>query len=561
VVIAVLDTGVDTDHQDLRDNIWNNPDEIYDGRDNDGNGYIDDLNGWNFVEGTADPNPVFYPGATKVGINHGTVVAGIAAAKGGNSVGTAGVAWRVKIMPLRVLGSDGTGDTLAVVRAIDYATDKGADVINMSFVGFDASTFLVQAIERAYRSGVVIVAAAGNESANGFGTDLDSLPVYPACHNGPPGENWIIGVGSTDQSDKKTNFSNYGSCVDITAPGESIPSITVYEPSRSDFTNPAAGSWSGTSVSAPIVAGAVALIRSIRPRATPAEVIDALRRGAMPIDATNPSFAGKLGAGRVELKAALSAAEAGKPYVILTAAGRGSLPIVRGFDSAGVRNTEFFAYAPGFRGGVSVASGDIDGDGVDEIVTGAGAGGTPEVRVFSRTGELQKSFLAYAPGFRGGVSVASGDIDGDGKDEIVTAPGRGGGPHVRVFAGNGTALQSFFAYDRSLRAGVFVALADLDGDGKEDIVTGLGTGAASEVRTFRGPGALGAVFTAFSGLFGARIAAADIDADGKAEIIVAPDAGGEPEVRIFNSYGALVSLWSAFPASFRGGTNPAIIRR
>ncbi|MEK7516456.1 MAG: S8 family serine peptidase [Patescibacteria group bacterium] len=612
VTIAVLDTGVDMDHPDLSDNMWRNPDEIYDGRDNDGNGYIDDLNGWNFVEGTADSNPVFSPGATKIGVNHGTVVAGIAAAKGGNGVGTAGVAWRVKIMPLRVLASDGTGDTLAVVRAIDYATNKGADVINMSFVGFDASLFLTQAIERAYRSGVVIVAAAGNESANGFGTDLDSLPVYPACHNGPSGENWIIGVASSDQGDRKTNFSNYGSCVDIVAPGENVPSITVYEPSRSDFSDPAAGLWSGTSVSAPIVAGAAALIRSIRPHATPAEVIDALRQGAAPIDAVNTSFAGKLGAGRLDLLAALRAAEAGKPRAIVTAAGSGSLPLVRSYENSGTRIVELFAYAPGFRGGVSVAAGDIDGDGKDEIITGAGKGGgphvrvwdangthqfgffayapsfrggvsvaagdidgdgkdeiitgagkdgSPEVRIFRSNGQLVKSFLAYAPGFRGGIDVAVGDIDGDGTDEIVTAPGRGGGPHVRAFRGDGSVLQSFFAYDASVRAGVVVALGDLNGDGKDEIITGLQTGAPSEVRTFSGPGTLGAVFTAFPGSFGVRLAADDLDGDGRAEIVASYDTGGNSEVRSFTSFGALVTLWQAFPDSFRGGVDLAIIRR
>ena len=183
------------------------------------------------------------------------------------------------------------------------------------------------------------------------------------------------------------------------------------------------------------------------------------------------------------------------------------------------------------------------------------------MRIFRSNGQLVKSFLAYAPGFRGGIDVAVGDIDGDGTDEIVTAPGRGGGPHVRAFRGDGSVLQSFFAYDASVRAGVVVALGDLNGDGKDEIITGLQTGAPSEVRTFSGPGTLGAVFTAFPGSFGVRLAADDLVGDGRAEIVASYDTGGNSEVRSFTSFGALVTLWQAFPDSFRGGVDLAIIRR
>jgi uncharacterized repeat protein (TIGR01451 family) len=180
---------------------------------------------------------------------------------------------------------------------------------------------------------------------------------------------------------------------------------------------------------------------------------------------------------------------------IITGAGVGGGPQVRVFQVIGGSVTElagFFAYDPAFPGGVHVAAGDVTGDGVAEIVTGAGPSGGPHVRVWSLRGGLSEiaGFFAYDPGFTGGVSVATGDIDGDGVAEIVTGPGPGGGPHVRVFNVSGAVTEraSFMAYDPAFPGGVLVASGDLNGDGRAEIITGPGPGGGPHVRVFTGSG-------------------------------------------------------------------------
>ncbi len=138
--------------------------------------------------------------------------------------------------------------------------------------------------------------------------------------------------------------------------------------------------------------------------------------------------------------------------------------------------TEFFAFGAGFAGGVSVGGGDVDGDGKADIVAGAGPGGGPHVRVFSgNDGKVLTEFFAYGAGFTGGVNVAAGDVDGDGRADIVTGAGSGGGPHAKVFSGrDGSLIRSWFAFDAGFTGGVLVAAADVTGDGQADIFTGTG---------------------------------------------------------------------------------------
>ena len=178
---------------------------------------------------------------------------------------------------------------------------------------------------------------------------------------------------------------------------------------------------------------------------------------------------------------------------IITGAGPGGGPHVRVFSLAGGAVTEvasFYAYDPAFPGGVTVAAADLTGDGVAEIITGAGPGGGPHVRAFSLAGGAVTevaSFYAYDPAFPGGVTVAAADLTGDGVAEIITGAGPGGGPHVRVFSlagGAVTEVASFFAYDPAFPGGVTVAAADLTGDGVAEIITGAGPGGGPHVRAF-----------------------------------------------------------------------------
>jgi uncharacterized repeat protein (TIGR01451 family) len=245
---------------------------------------------------------------------------------------------------------------------------------------------------------------------------------------------------------------------------------------------------------------------------------------------------------------------------IVTGAGPGGGPHVNVWTLAtgAVTNlASFYAYDPLFGGGAFVACADLDGDGFGDVVTGAGAGG-PHVRAFSlATGNPVEiaSFSAYDPAFLGGVRVAAADVDGDGRAEIITGAGPSGGPHVRVFSlASGTPIEiaSFYAYDPAFTGGVFVAAGDVTGDGRAAIITGTYQ-FGGPVRVFTlGPGGVteGAHFTAyFSAFLGpVRVATADINGDGVAEIITGAGPGGGPHVRAFGVVGGALTDFASFYA-------------
>ncbi|MBD2144597.1 S8 family serine peptidase [Sphaerospermopsis sp. FACHB-1194] len=251
LVIGVLDTGVDYNHPDLVGNIWTNPGEIAnDGIDNDNNGYIDDIRGWDFAYNDNNPSDVD---------GHGTHVSGTIAGKGNNGVGVTGVAWNAKIMPLKFLDDTGSGSTSNAILAINYATAKGVKITNNSWGGGGYSQALYDAINAAGQAGALFIAAAGNSSAN-----ADINPMYPAAYNLAN----IISVASTTNTDSLSSFSNYGlTSVDLGAPGSSI---------YSTLPNNSYGTLSGTSMASPHVAGAAALVWSQNPTWTAQQVKNTL---------------------------------------------------------------------------------------------------------------------------------------------------------------------------------------------------------------------------------------------------------------------------------------------
>ena len=222
--------------------------------------------------------------------------------------------------------------------------------------------------------------------------------------------------------------------------------------------------------------------------------------------------------------------------------------------------TNFSPFGDGFTGGVNVGVADINGDGVDEIVVGAGPGGGPNVKVFDGNGTLLSSFFAYDPGFHGGVKVAGADVTADGDDEIVVGPGPGGGPNVKALSADGkTQWLSFFAYDPGFRGGVNVAGADVDGDGRSEIVTGPGPGGGPHVRVFGAGVPLGGGFFAFDPGFSGGVSVGAIPDFGhqRDNLLVGAGPGGGPHVKGFLPDGTLLASFFAYDAGFHGGVNVA----
>ncbi len=313
VVIATIDTGVDTWHGDLKQEIWTNSNEIPDnGIDDDRNGYIDDVHGWNFVEDTSDVRTsVFNDQDDHEVVRHGTIIAGLLGASGDNGLNGVGVNWDVKIMPLRALENTGTGSYATIARAVDYAVDNGASVLSLSFEGNIDNQMLKQSLYRAYKKGVVVVSAAGNHDPR-IGGDLDLLPHYPACYDHGEKQNWMITVASVDSEDFLSDFSNYGGCVDIAAPGENLFSTERYAP-QFGYNEEFGGGWYGTSFSTPLVAGTAALIRALRPEWNPDEVIKDILDNADPISPINSKGVAAFGSGRLNIGKAVQAAYQAKP--------------------------------------------------------------------------------------------------------------------------------------------------------------------------------------------------------------------------------------------------------
>lgn len=274
ITIAVIDSGINSNHPDLQGNLWVNPYEKADSLDNDGNGYIDDTNGWNFIDENNQLSD---------GLGHGTIAAGIIAAVA-NTKGIIGIAPQTKVMTLKVLDSNGAGSTADVVQAINYAVAKGAKVINMSFGGPGASTTAVtQTCSNAVAAGIVLVAAAGNTNQ-----DIDTSNFGPA--NLPT----VIAVGSIDSKGNKASFSNTGTKLELVTPGVFILSTRAGSTSELSQNILADGSilpdgyiiQSGTSFSTPMVSAAAGLLLEQNPTFTANDVRTHLQQSAKDLGIT-----------------------------------------------------------------------------------------------------------------------------------------------------------------------------------------------------------------------------------------------------------------------------------
>ena len=271
IIVAVLDTGVDYEHRDIANNMWINNDEYegIEGVDDDNNGYIDDLYGYNFIYNNEDPFDDH---------GHGTHCAGIIAAKGNNELDISGVCWNTRIMALKAFNYDAGGYTHDLVEAIFYAVANGADIISNSWTIDDVPSELQsikEVFEYAYSQGVISVAAAGNQNTDS--------PRYPAFYQN------VISVAATNSQDTRwidnnTGLgSNYGDWVDIAAPGVNILSLRASNTGEGVIYNQYTTSLTGTSMACPHVAGACALLLSANPTMKYREVYNKLIETADPI--------------------------------------------------------------------------------------------------------------------------------------------------------------------------------------------------------------------------------------------------------------------------------------
>jgi subtilisin family serine protease len=249
--VAVLDTGIDTDHPDLASNVYKSDDKPNNGKDDDKNGFVDDTYGYNAIKGK---------GSGEDDNGHGTHVAGIVGAHGNNALGVSGTCWSTKLVAVKFMDSKGKGSTSNAIEGIEYAVKKGLKIINCSFGSSSKSSSLHDAVDYAQDHGALLVVAAGND-----GEDIDSSPTYPASFT----DSNILAVAASTSTDTLASFSNYGkSNVDVAAPGENILSTYL------------GGGYkllSGTSMASPYAAGVAALLRKQESDATYSDLRYAIR--------------------------------------------------------------------------------------------------------------------------------------------------------------------------------------------------------------------------------------------------------------------------------------------
>jgi subtilisin family serine protease len=286
LVIAVIDSGIDYTHPDFDDNLWSNEDEIPDnGIDDDENGFIDDVKGWDWWDDENDPLDE---------MGHGTACAGVVGAVGNNGIGIAGVCWDCKIMPLKIMNDTGWCYYIDIANSIEYAADNGADVISMSLGVYSHKKYIENAVNYAYGKGVFIAAAVGNDGI--------SSKLYPAAYDN------VTAVGGTNHNDSRMHYfcpdcqvyhtSNYGPWVDVAAPARDIyttmPTYNVYFNDLGTEQN--YDTASGTSYASPHVAGVAALMLSKDSALTPDELKSRIRKYVDPYDSDEYIGTGRINA-------------------------------------------------------------------------------------------------------------------------------------------------------------------------------------------------------------------------------------------------------------------------
>jgi subtilisin family serine protease len=548
VIVAVIDTGLDVAHEDIQGNIWTNDKEIPEnGIDDDGNGYIDDVAGWDFVNKDND---------VADGNGHGTHVSGTIAAVGDNNVGVIGVAPEAVIMPLKGLSDRGGGDSATLANALIYAADNGARVINNSWGGKGASQLIEDAIKYAKAKGAVVVASAGNSADDAY-----------AYH--PAGSSSAITVAAHDHKDEPAHFTNYGMKIDVTAPGVETLSLLAKDCEMSGRSNAIVNERylhiSGTSMSGPHVAGVAALLIAKDPTLTPNQVRYILRASADDLHETGRDD--KAGYGRLNAARAVSMDTARVPdlFTAISAPAHKATVGIGRVISGSVSGADLARYeiavAPEgsssfttvHAGNQQVVDGKLGtlGDASTKLTPGKY---TLRLRAFSQDDKHTDTLIAISvakaklgwpqkldeteTGYRGRPADMGGnhkvtmvDLDNDGKNEVVVS----GKYTVAVWNADGTLRPGFPVHvnnpdQEGSKAELlpFHTIADIDGDKNKEIIVidnAYRAGEGGPVIALRHDGTVapgfpaGQLTTDTPWTMYAPVVAADLDGDGKDELI------------------------------------------
>lgn len=442
VVVAVIDSGVDIDHPDLKNNVWVNPNETAkNGKDDDGDGFTDDVNGWNFVSNSADVRPVRAVNAVREAWIHGTAVASLIAAAGNDDVGISGVAWRARIMPLVVLGPDGYGRDEHIIHAIRYAVAHGADIINLSLVGYEFNEDLATAIHEATAQGVLVVSAAGNSDTEPHGENLDDLPGYPACDKGAAGRGALT-VTALTRLNQKAPLANYGTCVDVSAPGYDLYAARpMTEPGNAgEIIGGYVDGLDGTSVAAPLVTGLAVLLKAQHPSWQGPDIAARIIATTDSVNRDNPTYTGKMGSGRINVARALEQDEVTRRLgpLSLEVTDVGYAPEVRIRAEDGTVLSRFFVSDQGDTRGIRATFARWQGKAEPDIIVTMIDDHRGAWRVYRPDGLL---IAAGEQGIdiRNGLNVAAQDLASDGRDELFFGE-RGGSRSWLVSSVDGSSV-------------------------------------------------------------------------------------------------------------------------
>lgn len=421
VVVAVIDSGVDDSHPDLKGSLWINPDEIANGKDDDGNGLVDDINGWNFLTNDPSTRPIGAGDHVYGAWEHGTIVASLIAGRGNDDIGMAGMAWKAKIMPLVILGADGNGGTDLLAKAIKYAVAHRADIINLSLEGESLDPEVALAINEATSKGVLVVIAAGNGEDEGY--DMDQLPFYPACHKGADNIGVLV-VSGVGKDGTRNASSNYGQCVNISAPGASIfAAKPAYDPDGNRKNVSGYGEWDGTSLAAPLVSGVAVLLKSQHPDWKGEQLAQRI------LDTVQPYSAPQVGMGRGILDAAAAVSKASEtkygPWSLLASV-PGTAPVIKITDN---NNKVLYTIAVGNSGdkrGLRGAFVHWDEDRVPDVVVTAVGDQAGEWRVYRADGVLLAAGqISSDKSAKGGLLVSTQDTDTTGRENVLFTEAQG----------------------------------------------------------------------------------------------------------------------------------------